>query len=164
MVLSILHHQKYSIGHQRGCVWSQIVVNDSVWKEDDLFRLGTFQRFEIWFPFRQYDYVSWTRHGTFAWRFYAWNNWPLNVCRAVLRCEQLVFERLHGGFASWTKGPWTFAWRFCIVNKRSLNVCMTVLHVYKKALKLVHGGFARVQKGLEVGSRGFASCTKGYWS
>ena len=32
----------------------------------------------------------------------------------------------------------------------------------KKALKLVHGGFARVQKGIEVSSRGFASCTKGY--
>ena len=32
----------------------------------------------------------------------------------------------------------------------------------KKALKLVQGDFARVQKGIEVSSRGFASCTKGY--
>ena len=31
---------------------------------------------------------------------------------------------------------------------------MGVLHVYKKVLKLVQGGFARVQKGIEVSSRG----------
>ena len=49
-----------------------------------------------------------------------------------------------------------------MMNKRALNVCMEVLHVCKKALKLVHGDFARVQKGIEVSSRGFASCTKGY--
>ena len=62
------------------------------------------------------------------------------------------------------------------MNKRALNVCMELLHVCKKALKFVQGdfariqkgievssrGFARVQKGLEVGSRGFAQCTKGY--
>ena len=48
------------------------------------------------------------------------------------------------------------------MNKRALNVCMTVLHVYKKDLKLVQGVLRRVQKGIEVSSRGFASCTKGY--
>ena len=47
------------------------------------------------------------------------------------------------------------------MNKRYLNVCMTVLHVCKKALKLVHGDFARVQKGIEVSSRGFARVQKG---
>ena len=48
------------------------------------------------------------------------------------------------------------------MNKRALNVCMEVLHVCKKALKLVQGDFARVQKGLEVSSSGFYTCTKGY--
>ena len=45
--------------------------------------------------------------------------------------------------------------------KRGLNACMTVLHVYKKALKLVQGDSARVQKGIEVSSRGFARVQNG---
>ena len=32
--------------------------------------------------------------------------------------------------------------------------------MYKRVLKLVHGGFAGVQKGIEVGSRGFARVQK----
>ena len=98
---------------------------------------------------------------TFAWRFYARNNWSLNACRTVLRRVQKVLERLHGGFASCTKRLWTFAWSFCIMNKRALNVCMELLHVCKKALKFVQGDFARIQKGIEVSSRGFARVQKG---
>ena len=44
--------------------------------------------------------------------------------------------------------------------KRALNVCMVVLHVCKKALKLVQWDFARVQKGIEVSSRGVVTMTK----
>ena len=115
---------------------------------------------------------------TFAWRFYAWNNWSLNACRTVLRRVQKVLERLHGGFASCTKRHWTFAWSFCIMNKRALNVCMEVLHVCKKVLKLVHGGghvykralklvqgtFARVQKGIEQCKNGLVHGTIWPWS
>ena len=99
-----------------------------------------------------------------AIRFCIENNEAWNLCMAVLRMEQLVFERLQGGFASCTKGVWTFAWRFCVMYKRALNVCMTVLHREQKGLERLHDGFARVQKGLEVSSWGFCTCTKGYWS
>ena len=47
------------------------------------------------------------------------------------------------------------------MNKRALNVCMELLHVCKKALKFVQGDFARIQKGIEVSSRGFARVQKG---
>ena len=48
------------------------------------------------------------------------------------------------------------------MNKRALNVCMELLHVCKKALKLVQGDFARVQKGIEVSSRGVARVQNDY--
>ena len=50
-----------------------------------------------------------------------------------------------------------FAGRFCIVNNWALNVCMTVLRREQKVLERLQDGFARVQKGLEVSSRGFVS-------
>ena len=37
-------------------------------------------------------------------RFCIMNNELLNICMEDLRMEQLVFERLKGGFASCTKG------------------------------------------------------------
>ena len=58
----------------------------------------------------------------------------LNACMTVLRREQKVLERLHGGFARVQKGLEVSSW----------------------------GGVARVQKGIEVSSRGFGMCTKGY--
>ena len=39
-----------------------------------------------------------------AIRFCIENNEAWNLCMEVLRMEQLVFERLQGGFASCTKG------------------------------------------------------------
>ena len=41
---------------------------------------------------------------TFAWRFYARNNWSLNAWRTVLRRVQKGIERLHGAFARARKG------------------------------------------------------------
>ena len=38
---------------------------------------------------------------------------------------------------------------------------MEVLHLYKKALKLVQGALRRVQKDIEVSSRGFVRVQKG---
>ena len=55
-----------------------------------------------------------------------------------------------------------FAGRFCIMNKRALNVCMEVLRREQKGIERLHDGFARVQKGLEVSSWVFCTCTKGY--
>ena len=37
---------------------------------------------------------------------------------------------------------------------------MAVLRKEQSVLERLHDGFARVQKGLEVSSRGFASCTQ----
>ena len=51
--------------------------------------------------------------------------------------------------------------RFCIVNNWSLNVCMTVLRRVQKGIEVSSRGFARVQKGLEVSSRGFARVQEG---
>ena len=76
------------------------------------------------------------------------NNEVWNLCIVVLRMEQSVFERLHEGFTS--------------CAKRALNICMTVLHHEQKGLERLHDGFARVQKGLEVSSWGFCTCTKRY--
>ena len=47
------------------------------------------------------------------------------------------------------------------MNNEALNICMGVLHKEQLVLERLHDGFARVQKGLEVSSWGFASCTKG---
>ena len=40
------------------------------------------------------------------------------------------------------------------MNNQSLNVCRTFLHHEQKGLERLQDGFARVQKGLEVSSRG----------
>ena len=78
------------------------------------------------------------------------NKRPLKLLQGVLHRQQRGFERLHSGFASCTKGPWSYF-------KGSCNV-------YKKGLKLLQGVLHHVQKGSEVTSRGLASCTKGLWS
>ena len=82
----------------------------------------------------------------------------------MVMCREQVMEPLHGGFTHGTIGLWTFVGRFCAVNNWFLNVCMTVLHREQKGLERLHDDFAGVQKGIEVSSWGFCTCTKGYWS
>ena len=39
---------------------------------------------------------------------------------------------------------------------------MAVLHKEQSVIERLQDGFARVQKGIEVTSRGFCTCTKGH--
>ena len=111
---------------------------------------------------REMNHEQW--HWTLAGRFCMMNKRALKLLQAGLHRDQKVLERLHDGFARWTKGLWSCFKPVCIVNKRYLNVCMTVLHVYKNALKLVQGALRRVRKGFERCKNGFVHRTIWAWS
>ena len=51
---------------------------------------------------------------------------------------------------------------FCIMNNVAPNICMAVLRKEQSVLERLHDGFARVQKGLEVSSRGFCILSNHY--
>ena len=51
---------------------------------------------------------------------------------------------------------------FCIMNNVAPNSCRAVLRREQKVLERLHDGFARVQKGLEVSSRGFCILSNHY--
>ena len=55
-----------------------------------------------------------------------------------------------------------FAGRFCVMYKRALKLLQAGLHREQKVLERLHDGFARVQKGLEVSSRGFCILSNHY--